>query len=76
MRGAGLEHDVEFLARLKDPRAVDRLARILATVAPFSKEGLPAAGPDLAGRMHEWWAMSKDRVRWNAAADRYEEIGK
>lgn len=76
VRGAGLEHDVEFLARLKDPRAHDRLARILANVAPFAKEGFPAAGSDLAGRMHEWWATSKDRVRWNAEADRFEEIGK
>ncbi len=71
VRGAGLEHDVEFLARLKDPRAVDRLARILANVAPFAKEGFPAAAPDLAGRMHEWWAASKETVRWNVETDCY-----
>lgn len=73
VRGAGLERDVEFLARLKDPRAYDRLARILENVAPFAKDGFPLAGPDLAPQMHAWWAGAKDRVRWNAAADRYEE---
>jgi hypothetical protein len=73
VRNAGLEHDVEFLSRLRDPRAYDRLGRILGSIAPFAKDGIPAPGPDLGPRMHEWWAGAKDRVRWNAAADRYEE---
>src|SRR5207245_200304 len=55
VRRAGLEHDVEFLARLKDPLAYDRLARILANVSPFQK-GFPPPGTDLAPQMHAWWA--------------------
>jgi hypothetical protein len=74
IRGAGLERDVEFLARLNDPRAARRLARILGQVSPFSTRGLPPAGPDLAARMHDWWADSKDRVRWDEKEDRYIEI--
>ncbi|HXX95326.1 MAG TPA: hypothetical protein VEN81_17010, partial [Planctomycetota bacterium] len=73
VRNAGLEHDVEFLARLRDPRAYDRLARILGGIAPFARDGFPPPGADLAPRMHEWWAVAKDRVRWNPEADRYEE---
>jgi hypothetical protein len=73
VRRAGLEHDVEFLSRLTDPRAYDRLARILSGVAPFNREGLPPAGPELAARMHEWWASAKDRVRWDAGLDSYLE---
>ena len=73
VRDAGLEHDVEFLARLKDPRAYDRLARILGGLKPFLTDGFPAPTPDLAARMHDWWAGAKDRVQWNVAADRFEE---
>jgi hypothetical protein len=73
VRGVGLERDVEFLARVKDPRAHDRLKRILSAVSPFAQEGLAAAGPDLAATLHGWWAARKDRVRWNTEADRYEE---
>jgi hypothetical protein len=73
VRRAGLEHDVEFLSRLKDPRAYDRLARILSGVAPFDREGLPPAGPELSARMHEWWAQAKERVRWDAGLDCYLE---
>ncbi len=73
VRGVGLERDVEFLARVKDPRAHERLKRILSAVSPFAQEGLAAAGTDLAATLHGWWAARKDRVRWNADADRYEE---
>lgn len=75
VRRAGLDHDVEFLSRLKDPRSIDRLGRILSQVAPFAKEGLPA-GPDLSSRMHDWWESAKDRVRWDAGADSYVDLGK
>ena len=67
---AGLEHDVQFLARLDDPRAHARLARILSAVEPFAKNA-PKPGPDLAGRIHAWWVGAERRVRWSPEADRY-----
>jgi hypothetical protein len=73
VRGGGLDHDVEFLARLGGPRAAARLRRILAGVRPFSREGFPPPGPGRAAFLHDWWAGAKDRVRWNAALDRFEE---
>lgn len=69
VRGAGLEHDVEFLARIRDPRAYERLQGILSAVMP----GLPEAGPGLTAELHAWWAGAKGRLRWNAEADRFEE---
>jgi hypothetical protein len=59
VRLAGLDHDVEFLSRLRDPRARARLRAIL----PAAPEG-PA--------LHAWWAVSKDRFRWDPMGDRYE----
>lgn len=73
VRGSELERNVEFLARLDDPRAYPRLKRILAAVQPLSREGVPPAGPKLAERLHAWWAEAKHRVRWSPEADRYED---
>jgi hypothetical protein len=61
--GPGLEHDVDFLATVDDPRALDRLRRILSGVSPFSKSGFPDAGPRLSDCLRGWWAYSKTRVR-------------
>ncbi len=71
VRGAGLDHDVQFLARLRDPRARARLQAILSRVEPFEKPGLREQGMDLREVLHDWWIVSKDRVCWDAEADRY-----
>lgn len=67
VRDAGLERDVEFLSRLRDPRAHARLRAILGEVMT-----VPPPGPDFADRLHEPWMSIKPRVRWNADRDRFE----
>lgn len=67
VRDAGLERDVEFLSRLRDPRAHARLRAILEGVI-----AVPSPGPDFADRLHEPWMSIKPRVRWNPDRDRYE----
>jgi hypothetical protein len=67
VRDAGLERDVEFLSRLRDPRAHARLRAILEGVMT-----VPPPGPEFADRLHEPWMSIKPRVRWNADRDRYE----
>ncbi len=64
VRQSGLDHDVELLARLRDPRARGRLRAILSGV-----RAVPPPGP----RLHDWWQASKDRLRWNPGLDRFEE---
>jgi hypothetical protein len=61
VRLSGLDHDVDLLSRLRDPRAAARLRSILA-----------AAAPPPAPRLHDWWAASKDAFRWNPVLDRFE----
>jgi hypothetical protein len=73
LRSPGLERDVEYLALADDPRAHDRLKRILAKVRPFSAAGVPEKGPGLDEYLKGWWAYSKDKVRWDPEADRFEE---
>jgi hypothetical protein len=71
--GPGVERDLEYLASVDDPRAYDRLKRILSVVRPFSKEGFPERGSGLAPALRVWWEGNRARVLWNADADRYEE---
>jgi hypothetical protein len=71
-RGAGLEQDVDFLATVPDPRALDGSGGP-CRAAPFTKAGFPEAGAGLSDHLRGWWAYSKTRVRWNAALDRFEE---
>lgn len=73
LQSDGLEHDLEFLAMVDDPRGYERLKRILAGVHPFSVAGVPEKRAGLSEYLCGWWAYSKDKVRWNPAADRYEE---
>ncbi|HEX7896699.1 MAG TPA: hypothetical protein VF950_03010 [Planctomycetota bacterium] len=68
VRDAGLQKDVDFLSRLRDPRAYARLKAILGDVLPI----FPAPGPGLADRLHEPWMSIQSRVRWNPDRDRYE----
>jgi hypothetical protein len=68
VRDPGLQRDVEFLSRLRDPRAYARLRAILGSVIP----AFPGPGPGLADRLHEPWMSIHARVRWNADLDRYE----
>ncbi len=73
VRQAGWDHDVEFLARLRDPRAHARLRSILSGVRPFSREGVPPPGARLSATLHDWWNAARDRLVWDPRADRWRE---
>ena len=60
VRGPGLERDVDFLTRLRDPRGAERARAILG--------GLVAPDADL----HDAWSALRSRVRWNPELDRWE----
>lgn len=71
--GPGVERDLEYLSLVADPRAYERLKRILSAVRPFSKDGFPERGSGLAPALRVWWEGARARLTWNAEADRYEE---
>jgi hypothetical protein len=71
--GPGVERDLEYLSTVEDPRAYERLKRILSGVRPFSKDGFPERGSGLAPALRVWWEGARARIGWNAEADRYEE---
>ena len=71
--GPGVERDLEYLSSVEDPRAYERLKRILSAVRPFSKDGFPERGSGLAPALRVWWEGARAKLTWNAEADRYEE---
>jgi len=73
LQSDGLERDVEYLAVADDPRAYERLKRILSSVPPFSTSPFPEKRPGLEEYLKGWWVYSKHHVRWNPEADRFEE---
>ncbi len=66
----GLQRDVLFLAQIDDPRARERLKRILGGVRPFDTDGMPE-GAGAADYLCGWWAWAQHRVTWDAAKDAY-----
>ncbi len=68
-----LERDVPALATLLgDPRAHERLRRILSGLPPFASGGFPKPGPGLGDYVRAWWVYARDGARWNAEKDAYE----
>jgi hypothetical protein len=63
-RAGAWERNVAYLAGLEDPRAIQRLERILADVV-IHEEVVPWDS------IREWWEAVSPRVRWDAAADRF-----
>lgn len=70
--GPGVERDLEYLSMVEDPRAYERLKRILSAVRPFSKDGFPERGSGLAPALRVWWEGAREKLTWNAEADQYE----
>jgi len=67
----GLEREIPFLLGTSDPRARERLRRIVSNVRPFVHDGFP--GLDAEAYLRGWWAYSRNRLVWDPEADRFRE---
>jgi hypothetical protein len=64
----GWERNLLYLAAHQDPRARERLRRILTDISVVEDSMPNDLDPET---LEEWWARERSRFRWNPMTDCY-----